>query len=363
MIFRNFIGLNRWIFRLLSTLAILLVFMVAMAQSSYARKRVKPPPFEEIAQTWLGWSTDELYLLRLVLLPNGKGVGGYTFLGEEARVFEISSWKYSAGKIEIYPVPPKGESSWVSPLRGSIVGLALKLSSEGKDWKLVFSLRREAEIEKGWEELRLKMARESASSFRAEPRYDQDSAPNGPFLPEGALALSFRKPPRVADRVIHCAETKTSRLSRPTHVPWPDLPEAIRDSAAPASIPDGEKRLSGARKSFPAGSMQQTLAEERLASGKLQVPLEEESESAGDLNEALVEEGVSGEELQQTQAEERGARGRFKKSREPTSDTGGKIQQSLEQARKPFGRERLGGRKIQEPLEEERQSGLRSSNS
>lgn len=157
MIFRSAIRVPPRVDRFWSILGIFLVLTMTMAQSSFARKRVKPPPREEMAQTWLGWSTDELYLLRLVLLPDGTGMGGYRFLGEEARVFEISSWKYNSGKIEIYPVPPKGEPSWVSPLRGSIVGLALKLSSEGKDWKLSFSLRREVEIEKSWEELRLKM--------------------------------------------------------------------------------------------------------------------------------------------------------------------------------------------------------------
>jgi hypothetical protein len=142
--------------RLLAALLILLVLVIP--QASWARKRSKPPAREEVAQVWIGWSTDELYLLRLDLFPNGKGLGGFIFLGEEPRTFRINSWKYNEGQIEVFPGTPEGPPSWVGPLRGSIVGLAMRLTTAGRDWKLSFLLRREAEFEEKLRHLELKMA-------------------------------------------------------------------------------------------------------------------------------------------------------------------------------------------------------------
>jgi len=148
--------------RLLPPLLILLALATIPPQRSVARKLGKPPTREEVAQVWVGWSTDELYLVRLALLPNGKGFGGYTFLGEEPRTFRIASWRYEAGQIEIDPVLPEGPPSWVSPLKGSFVGLAMKLTARGRDWKLSILLRREVEWEERWMKLKLKMANEQA---------------------------------------------------------------------------------------------------------------------------------------------------------------------------------------------------------
>lgn len=141
-------------------LVALLVIMILAATStpSFARKRARLPTREEIAQVWVGWSKDELYLLRLELFTNGKGIGGYTFIGEEPRAFQVSSWRYEAGRIDIDPVPPEGSPTWVRPLRGSIAGRSMNLEAAGRDWKLSFVLRREAQFEQDWIRLKQQMS-------------------------------------------------------------------------------------------------------------------------------------------------------------------------------------------------------------
>jgi hypothetical protein len=143
--------------RLLPTLVIVFALATTLPQAGVAGKRVKPPKRAEVAQVWLGWSADDLYLLRFELLPNGKGIGGYVFVGEKPRSFRIDSWKYEEGQIEIFPVPPEGPPSWVAPLHGSVSGLAMKLRATGPDWKLSFLLRREVEFEEKWRRLKLEM--------------------------------------------------------------------------------------------------------------------------------------------------------------------------------------------------------------
>jgi hypothetical protein len=143
--------------RALPLLLIVLFIFAALPQEGFARKRGKPPTRDEIAQVWFGWSTDELYFVRLDLNPNGKGLGGFIFHGEKAQTFRIDSWHYEQGRLEIYPIPPEDSSSWVGPLRGSMVGLVMKLTAKGRDWKLSLLLRRETEFEAGWQELKMKM--------------------------------------------------------------------------------------------------------------------------------------------------------------------------------------------------------------
>jgi hypothetical protein len=115
------------------------------------------PSHEEVATVWVGWSTDDLYFLRLALMPDGSGQGGYAFFGEEPQQFRISSWKYNQGRIEIRPEPPMTPNSWVSPLHGNLVGLSLKIKASGKDWKISFDLRRESDLELAWSGVKRRM--------------------------------------------------------------------------------------------------------------------------------------------------------------------------------------------------------------
>ncbi|HEV8579129.1 MAG TPA: hypothetical protein VGX68_08600 [Thermoanaerobaculia bacterium] len=146
------------IWQLLSASIVTLALAVMLPDPSLARKNWRPPSREEVAQVWIGWSTDELYFLRLELFPNGEGLGCYVFLEEKPEVFRIASWRYDAGRIKIYPVSP-AKPSWVVPLEGSIIGLPMKLSATGRDWKLSFLLRREADYEDKIRQLKLEMAR------------------------------------------------------------------------------------------------------------------------------------------------------------------------------------------------------------
>lgn len=152
--------LRRWRGRA-GAASLILVIVVAIAASTawptWARKRGLPMPFEEVATTWVGVSSDEHYLVRLVLEEDRTGAGGYTFLDEEPRTFRITSWNYDAGQIEIEPVPPEGPPSWVSPMQGSVLGVTMHLEASGDDWKVKITLRREAEMEQRWNLLKRQM--------------------------------------------------------------------------------------------------------------------------------------------------------------------------------------------------------------
>jgi len=160
---RRWLGGRRARVRVASAILVLLATIAATtAWPTWARKRGRPMPFEEVATTWVGLSASEQYLVRLVLEEDRTGTGGYTFLDEEPRTFRISSWSYDAGRIEIEPVPPAGPPSWVSSMQGSILGLTMHLEASGDDWKINFVLRREAELEQRWNLLKRQMEGEES---------------------------------------------------------------------------------------------------------------------------------------------------------------------------------------------------------
>ena len=144
----------------MKTRLILVVLVLALATvvtETWARKRARPMPREEVAQTWVGVSADEQYMLRLILSEDGTGSGGYIFLDEEPRTFRIPAWHYESGEINIEAVPPPGEPSWVRPMKGSVVGATMRLHAQGDDWKVDLALRRETELQQRWTRLQRTM--------------------------------------------------------------------------------------------------------------------------------------------------------------------------------------------------------------
>jgi hypothetical protein len=116
--------------------------------------------FDAVATVWVGLSTNERYLVRLVLDEDRTGIGGFTYLDEEPRSFNISSWSYDAGQIEIEPVPLDDPPSWVGPMQGSVLGTTMHLEASGNNWIIKVVLRREAELEQRWKLLKQQMDRE-----------------------------------------------------------------------------------------------------------------------------------------------------------------------------------------------------------
>lgn len=145
----------RWLFIGALALAIL------DCSAAPSKKRGRLLKYDEVAQTWIGVSEDELCLLRLSLNEDGKGFGAYSFLDQEPHVFPIPDWTYKAAKIYV-AVEPTDSSHWkIDPLRGSVMGDAMQLTMSGEGWSRSFTLRREEELLRRWNSLREAMDREA----------------------------------------------------------------------------------------------------------------------------------------------------------------------------------------------------------
>lgn len=139
-------------------LALLLILVAVTGWPALASKRGRVLPRDQVATTWIGISLDQQYVVRLVLEEEGTGFGGYSFIDEQPRHFVISSWSYDAGEVKVEPEPPEGLPSWVSNMSGSVQGVTMHLSASGDDWEVHLRLRREAEVNRLWQQLKDTMA-------------------------------------------------------------------------------------------------------------------------------------------------------------------------------------------------------------
>lgn len=106
---------------------------------------------EEIAVEWVGISESESYLLRLALAPEGYGIGAFSFLNESPRAFRILSWEYEPPQIRFETDAAQFE---VDVIRGKIIGIKMQLTMSGESWRTNYMLRREAELEQRWRNLK-----------------------------------------------------------------------------------------------------------------------------------------------------------------------------------------------------------------
>ena len=131
-------------------LVFLLVVVAAQTQPALARKAVGPPTKEEIATTWVGLTSDEAYIFRIVLVADGKSYLGYVFSSEEPKILPIASWSYEKGRIEIEVAVHAREGDWDSRLIGIVDLIRMELEMRGRDWSQKINLRREDELESRW---------------------------------------------------------------------------------------------------------------------------------------------------------------------------------------------------------------------
>lgn len=133
---------------------IALVLLAQLAALPADGKRIRPLSHDEVAQVWIGLSEDELYVFRLALERDGTGTAGYVFSDEEPELFRITSWSYEGKRIEIALAPVSSSSTDIETLSGTLVGVAMKLTMEGRGWKRRLFLRPERDLEHRWEKLK-----------------------------------------------------------------------------------------------------------------------------------------------------------------------------------------------------------------
>lgn len=142
-----------------TALALALAVVLFATTSGEASKKMRQLTHAEVAQAWAGISEDELYIFRISLAADGGGLGAYSFVDDEPRVFRISSWKYEPPFIHITIEPTDQSPLVASQLNGEITGVRMHLRMSGKGWSRSLTFRREEELVGRWGRIRDAMAR------------------------------------------------------------------------------------------------------------------------------------------------------------------------------------------------------------
>lgn len=120
----------------------------------------------DIVGTWIGLTTDELQMVRLMLAPDGKGTLGSSFLAEEPCVVRIASWTFDKGEITLVFDDSPARCPREPELHGVARGSALELILRGAGWKRMASLRKEDGLANRWQRLKAAMSTGASSATR-----------------------------------------------------------------------------------------------------------------------------------------------------------------------------------------------------
>jgi hypothetical protein len=112
---------------------------------------------KDMVGTWIGLTTDELQMIRLVLPPDGQGVIGFSELAEAPCVFRISLWTLRNGQVDLNLGRSLGGCPQDRKFSGVIKGASLEITVQGDGWKRSASLRKEENLFERWKRLRVTM--------------------------------------------------------------------------------------------------------------------------------------------------------------------------------------------------------------
>ncbi|MCL4691977.1 MAG: hypothetical protein KJ060_05625 [Candidatus Hydrogenedentes bacterium] len=104
------------------------------------------PTVPEVADSWVGLSTDDLYYYRFDLSKTGSGRVGEVFLHDDVSVLDIDHWVLDKRSIEIEISAASRASSGIESIKGKVVGSRrMVLEITGKDWEKTAVLFRESD--------------------------------------------------------------------------------------------------------------------------------------------------------------------------------------------------------------------------
>jgi len=114
-----------------SAVAVAFLLSVSMAWWDVAAIVVTPPPSKQfVAQTWLGFSPDDRYMLRLQLSSSGTGQGVLMHLDGTVEPFDVVSWRLAMYDLHL-EIHFKDADLQAAQLSGAIKSSVLSYTSTG----------------------------------------------------------------------------------------------------------------------------------------------------------------------------------------------------------------------------------------
>jgi hypothetical protein len=108
--------------------------------------KVNPPTVPEVADSWVGLSTDDIYYYRFDLTRTGSGRVAAVFLHDTVSVLDIDHWGLDKRSIEIEISAASRASSGIESIKGTVLGSRrMVVEISGKEWQKTAVLFRESD--------------------------------------------------------------------------------------------------------------------------------------------------------------------------------------------------------------------------
>ena len=99
--------------------------LFAAVVSSSGAITVSPPPEKQYAaQSWVGFSSDDGYTIRLQLVPGGTGSGVVLYYNDPPELFEVSAWRLEDYDLHLsvrFPGPILREATLDGVFKSSVL--------------------------------------------------------------------------------------------------------------------------------------------------------------------------------------------------------------------------------------------------
>lgn len=118
---------------------------------SYAKTRKIES--SDLARTWIGLTSDELFMFRILLREDSTGIIAYSYLDQEPCIQKIASWHYEKGELSLTPQRLAADCAIGKQFSAEARGGHLYLRVEDRGWRRVAILRSEMEFINRWKRL------------------------------------------------------------------------------------------------------------------------------------------------------------------------------------------------------------------
>ena len=112
----------------------------------FARSPIDPPKIEELTDTWIGYTNDDLNFYRVTLRKDGTGLCAFVFVREPAQLYEITKWTIKGLDIKFTLKPIDADAEPIY-MHGRADGWQLYLTVGGEGWARDLKLRRQSDVE------------------------------------------------------------------------------------------------------------------------------------------------------------------------------------------------------------------------
>ena len=148
-----------------TTVAFAISTLIGLAGAAHGQGVAPPPEVAQVADTWIGYTDNDLSLYRLTLHKDGSGTCAFVFVRNPALLYEVTEWRLDEYDINI-SLKPIDETAEPISITGETTGWLLRLKVAGEGWDRDLKMYRESDFDTILKKLKDRMQKPRADDGR-----------------------------------------------------------------------------------------------------------------------------------------------------------------------------------------------------